>query len=148
MAAKPVADGQRTHPLPPLGLYVTLYKAFLSVSQAWCVYSELGAYPWHWRFEPSWRFTAARLIGASGRNGAGQTHCAGYRCFKLRTQFSVTLVRPGLPTPGDHNFRLHAYFFDSSALQKYAAASRDGGEVCRFLRLKASRGIVVLVFPV
>lgn len=96
VAAKPVADGQRTHPLPPLGLYVTLYKAFLSVSQAWCVYSELGAYPWHWLFEPSWRFTAARLIEASGRNGAGPTHCTGYRRFKLCAQFSATLVRPGL----------------------------------------------------
>lgn len=56
VAAKPVADGQTTHPLPPLGLYVTLYKAFLSVSQAWCVYTALGAYPWHWLFEPRWRF--------------------------------------------------------------------------------------------
>lgn len=45
------ADGQsvhtHTHPLPPRGLYVTLYKAFLSVSQARCVYSAMGAYPWH-----------------------------------------------------------------------------------------------------
>ena len=56
VAAEPVADGQTTHPLPPLGLYVTLYKAFLSVSQAWCVYTALGAYPWHWLFEPRWRF--------------------------------------------------------------------------------------------
>lgn len=79
VAAKPVADGQRTHPLPPLGLYVTLYKAFLSVSQAWCVYSALGAYPWHWLFEPRWRFRAAQQIGASGRNSEGQTHCTGYR---------------------------------------------------------------------
>ena len=56
VAAKPVADGQTTHPLPSLGLYVTLYKAFLSVSQAWCVYTALGAYPWHWLFEPRWQF--------------------------------------------------------------------------------------------
>lgn len=34
VAAQPVADGQTTHPLPPQGLYVTLYKAFLSASQA------------------------------------------------------------------------------------------------------------------
>lgn len=74
VAGEPVADSQRTHPLPPLGLYVTLYKAFLSVSQAWCVYSALGAYPWHWLFEPHRRSRAARLIGASGRNREGQTH--------------------------------------------------------------------------
>lgn len=43
-------------PISPLGLYVTLYKAFLSVSQAWCVYTALGAHPWHWLFEPRWRF--------------------------------------------------------------------------------------------
>lgn len=47
---KPAADGQTTHPLPPLGLYVTLYKTFLSASQACCVYTALGAYPWHWLF--------------------------------------------------------------------------------------------------
>lgn len=45
MAAKPIADGQTTHPLPPPGLYVTLYKAFLSASQAWCVYTALCALP-------------------------------------------------------------------------------------------------------
>ncbi len=56
VAAKPVADGPTTHPLPPLGLYVTLYKAFLSVSQAWCVYTALGAYSWHWLSELCWRF--------------------------------------------------------------------------------------------
>ena len=33
------ADIQATHPLPPPGFYVTLYKAFLSASQAWCVYT-------------------------------------------------------------------------------------------------------------
>lgn len=52
VAAEPAADGQTTHPLPPPGLYVTLYKAFLSASRAWCVYTALGAYPWHWHFEP------------------------------------------------------------------------------------------------
>lgn len=56
VAAKPVADGQTTHPLPPLGLYATLYKAFLSASQAWCVYTALGVYPWHWLFKSCWRF--------------------------------------------------------------------------------------------
>lgn len=40
-------DGQTTHPFPPPGLYVALYKAFLSASQAWFVYTALGAYPWH-----------------------------------------------------------------------------------------------------
>lgn len=32
-------DTQATHPLPPTGFYLTLYKAFLSVSQACCVYT-------------------------------------------------------------------------------------------------------------
>lgn len=54
-AAKLVADVQTTHPLPPL----TLYKAFLSASQAWCVYTGLGAYPWHWVFEPRWHFSGS-----------------------------------------------------------------------------------------
>jgi len=56
VAAKLATDGQTTHPLPPLGLYVTLYKAFLSASQAWCVYTALGAYPSCRVFEPRWRF--------------------------------------------------------------------------------------------
>lgn len=56
VVAKPDTDGQTTHPLPPLGLYVTLYKAFLTASQAWCVYTALGAYPWHWLFKLSWCF--------------------------------------------------------------------------------------------
>lgn len=77
VAAKPVSDGQTTHPLPLLGLYVTLYKAFLSASQAWCVYPALGAYPWHWLFEPAGASVAEQLIGASGRNSEGQTHCTG-----------------------------------------------------------------------
>lgn len=111
VAAKPVADGQRTHPLPPLGLYVTLYKAFLSVSQAWCVYSALGAYPWHWLFEPCSRFRAAQLIGASGRNSEEQTHCTGYQGFLLCTSLSMTVVWPGLE--GGTTlifFKIHTYF--------------------------------------
>jgi len=32
-------DTQATHPLPPTAFYLTLYKAFLSVSQACCVYT-------------------------------------------------------------------------------------------------------------
>lgn len=71
VAARPVADGQTTHPLPPLGLYVTLYKAFLSVSQAWCVYTALGAYPQHWLFEPRWRFRGS--TGTSSRNSERPT---------------------------------------------------------------------------
>lgn len=35
------------HTLAHRGLYVTLYKAFLSVSRAQRVYSAMGAYPWH-----------------------------------------------------------------------------------------------------
>lgn len=71
----------RTHPLPPQGLYVTLYKAFLSVSQARCVYSAMGASPWHPACsEPRWRSGAARLIGASGGSGKGHT-----RCYWLRS---------------------------------------------------------------
>lgn len=69
VAAKPAADGQTTHPLPPLGLYVTLYKTFLSASQAWCVYTALGAYPWHWLFEPRWRFRGS----AANRSWKGGT---------------------------------------------------------------------------
>lgn len=84
---------RHTH-FPPLGLYVTLYKAFLSASQAWCVYTALGAYPWHWVFEPRWHFRGS----AANRGGAarGQTlyWTSGYqpKGFMLCT----TVVRPGL----------------------------------------------------
>lgn len=61
VAAKRVADGQTTHPLPPRGLYVTLYKAFLSASHARCVYTARGAYPWHRVFAGT--SGAARLLG-------------------------------------------------------------------------------------
>lgn len=70
---QPVADGRTTRPLPPVGLYVTLYKAFLSAGQAWCVYTALGAYSWHWLLELCWRFRA-RVANRSEREeqwGAG-----------------------------------------------------------------------------
>lgn len=72
VAAKRVADGQTTHPLPPRGLYVTLYKAFLSASQARCVYTARGAYPWHRVFQARWHFRGSAAIGGSGRKIRGR----------------------------------------------------------------------------
>lgn len=44
VAAQRAADGQRTHPpLPPLGLYVPLYKAFLTISQRPAVFTQCWA---------------------------------------------------------------------------------------------------------
>lgn len=45
VAAELAADSPATHPLPLLGLAATLCKAFLTASQAWCVYTELGCLP-------------------------------------------------------------------------------------------------------
>lgn len=44
VAAQRAADGQRTRPpLPPLGLYVPLYKAFLTISQRPAVFTQCWA---------------------------------------------------------------------------------------------------------
>lgn len=138
VAAEFIADGQSTHPLPPLGLYVTLYKAFLSVSQAWCVYSAMGAYPWHWLLEPHWRFRAARLIGASRGNSEGQTHCTGYALYP------ATAAQPRLQVGTQFMFFGLACFFWTN----WRTPCRDSADLAPLLTPEISQATAALKFHI
>lgn len=87
VAAEPAVNGWTTPLLPPPGLYVILYKAFLSASQAWFVYTALGAYPWHCLRKLCWSFRSSPVNrGESGWNSGRKEH----------HRFSVALaISPG-----------------------------------------------------